>query len=93
MNRENVSSPSPWEPVVGFSRAVRVGNQVFFAGTLDTGADARPVGRTAYDQTKNIFARFERILQGLGGSMESIVRTRMYVLDRSDVADISMAHA
>ncbi|HSI72173.1 MAG TPA: RidA family protein [Fimbriimonas sp.] len=93
MERQNISTGSPWEPRVGFSRAVRVGNQVFFSGTLDTDEEGKPIGEMAYGQALNIFRKFEIILRDLGGSLESVVRTRMFLVDVRDSQEVSRAHA
>ncbi len=91
--RQNISTGSPWEPKVGFSRAVRVDKQVFFAGTLDTDEEGNPVGESAYEQARNIFLKFDRILRDLGGSSSNVVRTRMYLVDPADAEQVSQAHA
>jgi enamine deaminase RidA (YjgF/YER057c/UK114 family) len=93
MERQNISTGSPWEPRVGFSRAVRVGKQVFFSGTLDTDENGKPVGEMAYGQAINIFRKFERILKDQGGSLDNIVRTRMFLVDVRDSETVSRAHA
>lgn len=91
--RQKISSGSPWEPRVGFSRAVRHGRNVFFSGTLDTDPNGVPVGKDAYEQAANIFARFTAILESLGGSASDVVRTRMYLLSAEDADAVSRAHA
>jgi enamine deaminase RidA (YjgF/YER057c/UK114 family) len=93
MDRQNISTGSPWEPKVGFSRAVRNGNQVFFSGTLDTDEHGKPVGTDAYEQARNIFAKFRLILDGLGSDLSTVVRTRMYLVDKADAEAVSKAHA
>jgi enamine deaminase RidA (YjgF/YER057c/UK114 family) len=66
---------------------------VFFAGTLDTDEEGKPVGADAYEQARNVFAKFDRILRDLGGSSSNVVRTRMYLVDAGDAEAVSRAHA
>ncbi|MEO6913937.1 MAG: RidA family protein [Candidatus Baltobacteraceae bacterium] len=84
--RQNVRSGSPWEDVVGYSRAVRVGNHVAVAGTTAPGADA-------YDQTKNALAKVGRALEEVGASFEDVVRTRLFVTDIAQWEAVGRAHA
>lgn len=79
--------------MVGFSRAVRVGKQVFFAGTLDTDENGQPVGTGAYEQARNILRKFERILTESGASTANVVRTRMFIVDARDSEEVARAHA
>jgi enamine deaminase RidA (YjgF/YER057c/UK114 family) len=91
MKRLNVSSGGKWEGSVGYSRAVRVGDLVFVAGT--TAAD--PNGVTtggAYEQTVRIFQIIQRALEEAGASLEDVVRTRMFVADIADADEIGRAH-
>ncbi|RZS77534.1 enamine deaminase RidA (YjgF/YER057c/UK114 family) [Motilibacter rhizosphaerae] len=73
-NRQNISSGSPREPVLGYSRAVRVGNLVFVAGTTSGG-----IGEDAESQTREIFTRISKALEQAGASYEDVVRTRVYL--------------
>jgi enamine deaminase RidA (YjgF/YER057c/UK114 family) len=93
MQRQLISSGSPWEPKVGFSRAVRVGNQVFISGTLATDPDGKPMAPDAYGQAKAIFAKFESALHQAGGGLKDIVRTRMYIVNKGDADEVSRVHA
>jgi enamine deaminase RidA (YjgF/YER057c/UK114 family) len=88
MNRKNFSSGSKWEPIAGYSRAVRVGNMVFVAGTTanDPKADA-------YGQTKDIIQRIETVLQNAGASLADVVQTRMFVTDIAQWEAYGRAHA
>jgi len=91
-NREKVATGSPWEPIVGYSRAVRVGNVIEVAGTTAM-KDGEVVGKgDAYAQTKRILEIIETALQQLGGSLADVVRTRMFVTDISKWEDIARAH-
>ncbi len=91
--RKNISSGAPWEAIVGYSRAVKVDNQVFVAGTTAVDASGNIIGRgDAYKQTVEIFKKIEAALGESGARFEDVVRTRIFITDINDWEKIGKAH-
>jgi len=88
MNRTNLPGTSPYEPIIGFSRAVRVGNQIYVAGTGPVGADDADVA----GQTRQILAIAKDVLARAGATFSDVVRTRMYLTQASDWEAVGQVH-
>ena len=93
MQRTNYSSGAKWEDIVGYSRAVRIGNTIEVTGTVAVDENSSLVGKgSAYAQTKFIIEKIEKILELAGASLKDVVRTRMFVTDISRWEEYGKAH-
>jgi len=93
-NIEKLSSGAKWEDIVGYSRAVKIGNRIIIGGTTAVDENSKIVGKEdIYTQTKYIFQKIEKYLTQLGAKLENVVMNKMYVTDISKWEQIGKAHA
>ncbi|HAA14765.1 MAG TPA: hypothetical protein DCE41_24975 [Cytophagales bacterium] len=94
MNRKNISSGAPWEAIVGYSRAVVVGEWVEVTGTVAVGDDGQVIGKDdIYRQTQYALEKIGKVLREAGSSLQNVVRTRIYVTDIDQWEAVGNAHA
>lgn len=92
-NRKNISSGTPWESTIGYSRAVRIDNHIWVAGTTATDEHGQVVGKNnAAEQTRYILQKMERVLAEAGASLKHVVRTRMFVTRMTDWEMVGLVH-
>jgi enamine deaminase RidA (YjgF/YER057c/UK114 family) len=92
MERKNYSTGATWEPIVGYSRAVRIGNTIEVSGTVAVDETGQPLGPDAYAQTIRILHIIQVAIENLGGALSDVIRTRIFVVNIEEWEAIGRAH-
>ncbi|MEZ4755060.1 MAG: RidA family protein [Bdellovibrionota bacterium] len=93
VERKNISDGTSWEPLIGYSRAVKIDNQIYISSTAAIDKEGQIVGgNSAYEQTRYIIERIKSVLKEAGASLEDVVRTRMYVRNIGQWKEYARAH-